>query len=118
MAKRKEKKEETPSNFEAQEISLEDFEKIIKVVENSEVAYFGYDGKEVSVDYSKLLSKTNNLKILNKKGEVLKSINYKEKIIKIYGNKFDCLELLSLKKWFYIPITKSDGNIFILTTGK
>ena len=118
MAKRKEKKEETSSNFEAQEISLEDFEKIIKVVENSEVAYFGYDGKEVSVDYSKLLSKINNLKILNKKGEVLKSINYKEKIIKIYGNKFDCLELLSLKKWFYIPITKSDGNIFILTTGK
>ena len=35
MAKRKEKKEETSSNFEAQEISLEDFEKIIKVVENS-----------------------------------------------------------------------------------
>ena len=118
MAKRKEKKEETPVIFEAQEILLEDFEKIIRVVENSETAYFGYEGKEIIIDYSKLLSKSNNLKILNKKGEVLKSINYKEKTIKIYGNKFDCLELLSLKKWFYIPITKSDGNIFVLTTGK
>lgn len=116
MAKRK--KEDVPLSFETQEISLEDFDKIIRVVENSEVAYFSYDGKEVTIDYSKLLSKTNNLKILNKKGEVLKSINYKEKNIKISGNKFDCLDLLSLKKWFYIPITKSDGNIFVLTTGK
>ena len=101
MAKRKEKKEETPIIFDAQEISIEDFEKIIKVVENSEVAYFRYDGKEISLDYSKLLSKTNNLKILNKKGEVLKTINYKEKTIKIYGNKFDCLELLSLKNFLF-----------------
>jgi hypothetical protein len=115
--KKKEVKKEIQTNFEIQKLKLVDFEKILNVISSSENLSLIYEDKEVFVDTSKLSSK-NNLKILNKKGEVIKSINYKDDNIEICGNKYDVFEILCLKKYFYLPITKHDGSIMTLIAGK
>lgn len=118
MAKRKQKVEEIVSNdtFDKQFLLLEDFLKIIRVVENSESLIFKFEEEEVNVDYSNIAKK--NLKILSKKNKLLKNINYKDNKIEVQGNRYDCLTLFCIKKSYYLPITKSDGSQIILTGGK
>ena len=119
MAKRKQKEVieiVSNDNFEKQYLLLEDFAKILRVVENSESLIFKYGDEEVTVDYSKIDKK--NIKILSKKNTLLKNINYKENKIEVQGNRYDCLTLFCIKKYYYLPITKSDGKMIILTGGK
>ena len=115
--KKKEIKKEVQSNFEIQKLKLIDFEKLLKVISASENLSLMYDDKEVSVDISKLLDK-KILKILNKKGDIIKTINYKIDEIDICGNRYDVFELICLKKYFYLPITKHDGSVITLISGK
>lgn len=121
MAKKKvkiEKKQEIPQNFPIQELDYEDFCKIVRSVENSDCLFFHFENDPVDVDSSFMLSK-RKLLIKDKKGEILKTINYKnvEKIT-VMGNSYDCLSLFSEKKSYYLPITKNTGEMMNLIGGR
>lgn len=121
MAKKKvkiEKKQEIPQNFPIQELDYDDFCKIVRSVENSDCLFFHFEDNPVDVDPSFMLSK-RKLLIKDKKGEILKTINYKnvEKIT-VMGNSYDCLKLFSEKKSYYLPITKNNGEMMNLIGGR
>lgn len=116
MVKRKVIKEEIPKNFEIQHILFEDFIKILKVAQNSELLSLKMDGEDVKLDFSK--SDNKKIKVLNKRNNLIKTLSYKEDNIEIMGNRYDCFTITCEKKQYYLPITKSDGNIIILVGGK
>lgn len=116
MAKRKKLKEEIIQTFDDQQIIFDDFIKILRVAQNSENLSLKLDGEIVKVDLSK--SDKRKIQVLNKRDVLIKTLVYKEEIIKIVGNRYDCFEILCDKKHYYLPITKSDGNIMVLVGGK
>ena len=121
MAKKKakiEKKQEISQNFPIQELDYEDFYKIVRSVENSDCLFFHFEDIPVDVDSSLMISK-RKLLIKDKKGEILKTIVYKnvEKIA-VIGNSYDCLKLFCEKKSYYLPITKNNGEMVNLIGGR
>lgn len=116
MAKRKVVKEESPQNFDLQHVTFDDFIKILKVVQNSEILNLKMDGEDVKIDLSK--SDNKKIKVLNKRDNLIKTLSYKDDVIQIIGNRYDCFDITCEKKHYYLPITKSDGNIMILVGGK
>lgn len=116
MAKRKIVKEDTPQNFESQHVIFDDFIKILRVVQNSEILTLKMDGEDVKLDLSK--SDNKKIKVLNKRDNPIKTISYKNDVIEVIGNRYDCFEITCEKKHYYLPITKSDGSIMVLVGGK
>lgn len=121
MAKKKikiEKKQEIPQNFPIQELDYEDFCKIVRSVENSDCLFFHFEDNPVDVDSSLMISK-RKLLIKDKKGEILKTINYKnDEKITVMGNSYGCLKLFCDKKSYYLPITKNNGEMVNLIGGR
>lgn len=121
MAKKKakiEKKQEIPQNFPIQELDYEDFYKIVRSVENSDCLFFHFKDKPVDVDSSLMISK-RKLLIKDKKGEILKTKNYKnDEKITVIGNSYDRLKLFCEKKSYYLPITKNNGEMVNLIGGR
>ena len=121
MAKKKaktEKKSEIPHTFPVQEMDYVDFYKIVKIVENSDCLFFHFEDNPVTVDSSLMLKKGKML-IKDKKGDILKTITHKmDEKITVVGNNYDCLKLFCEKKSYYLPITKSNGDLVNLIANR